>query len=199
MSTDQAQDLDGLQVTERERWQDGPPHELFKQLRAQCPVHWTPRISEYPTEAGYWSVTTADDVYTVSRDWETYSSELGGITALTHSILPLELQQAMFIGMDPPKHDRLKALFQRGFTPKRIAEHEDQIREITRTVLDRLRVAERPDSSSTCPGTARPGRPSRRCRCVNARWSCCATTRTSSTPRSLTCSASALAPPGVSA
>jgi cholest-4-en-3-one 26-monooxygenase len=138
MSTDQAQDLEGLQVTDRERWVDGPPHALFKQLRAQCPVHWTPRISEYPTEAGYWSVTLADDVHTVSRDWETYSSQLGGITALTHSILPLELQQAMFIGMDPPKHDRLKALFQRGFTPKRIAEHEPAIRQITRAVLDRV-------------------------------------------------------------
>src|SRR6059036_675132 len=44
----------------------------------------------------------------------------------------------MFIGMDPPKHDRLKALFQRGFTPKRIAEHEDAIRAITHEVLDRL-------------------------------------------------------------
>ncbi len=44
----------------------------------------------------------------------------------------------MFIGMDPPKHDRLKALFQRGFTPKRIAEHEDAIRAITIDVLDRL-------------------------------------------------------------
>ena len=31
----------------------------------------------------------------------------------------------MFIGMDPPKHDRLKMLFQAGFTPKRIAAHED--------------------------------------------------------------------------
>ena len=44
---------------------------------------------------------------------------------------PLELAQAMFIGMDPPKHDRLKALFQRGFTPKRIADHEEAIRAIT--------------------------------------------------------------------
>jgi cholest-4-en-3-one 26-monooxygenase len=44
----------------------------------------------------------------------------------------------MFIGMDPPKHDRLKMLFQRGFTPKRIAEHEDEIREIVVGVLDRL-------------------------------------------------------------
>ena len=138
MSTDQAQNLDGLQVTDRERWVDGPPHALFKQLRSQCPVHWTPRIADYPTEAGYWSVTLADDVHTVSRDWETYSSQLGGVTALTHSILPLELQQAMFIGMDPPKHDRLKALFQRGFTPRRIAEHEPAIRQITCDVLDRV-------------------------------------------------------------
>ena len=142
MSTDQAQDLDGLQVTDRERWVDGPPHALFRKLRAECPVHWTPRIVDYPTEAGYWSVTLADDVHTVSRDWETYSSQLGGITALTHSILPLELQQAMFIGMDPPKHDRLKALFQRGFTPKRIAEHEPAIRQITRDVLDRVSARE---------------------------------------------------------
>jgi cholest-4-en-3-one 26-monooxygenase len=44
----------------------------------------------------------------------------------------------MFIGMDPPKHDRLKALFQRGFTPKRIAEHSDEIRAITVDVLDRF-------------------------------------------------------------
>jgi cytochrome P450 len=117
---------------------DGPPHEMFKRLRAECPVHWTERITEYPGEAGYWSVTRADDVHAVSRDWETYSSERGGITALTDAVMPLELIRAMFIGMDPPKHDRLKALFQRGFTPKRIAEHEDEIRAITVGVLDRL-------------------------------------------------------------
>jgi cytochrome P450 len=127
-----------LRVTEREQWQDGPPHELFRHLRAECPVHWTARITEYPEEAGYWSVTTADDIHAVSRDWETYSSERGGVTALTNAIIPLELTRAMFIGMDPPKHDRLKALFQSGFTPKRIAEHEDAIREIAAGVLDGL-------------------------------------------------------------
>jgi cytochrome P450 len=130
--------VDQILVTERELWLDGPPHELFKRLRGECPVHWTERISEYPEEDGYWSVTRADDIHEVSRDWETYSSERGGITALTNAILPLELTRAMFIGMDPPKHDRLKALFQRGFTPKRIAEHEDEIRTIATAVLDRL-------------------------------------------------------------
>ncbi len=132
-------------VTEREDWLDGPPHGLFKRLRAECPVHWTSKISEYPGEAGYWPVTKADDVHAVSRDWETYSSEIGGITALTDAIIPLELTQAMFIGMDPPKHDRLKALFQRGFTPRRIAEHADEIRAITTTVLGGLEGRERCD------------------------------------------------------
>ena len=80
-------------------------------------------------------MTKADDVREVSLDWETYSSELGGVTGLTHAI-PLELARAMFIAQDPPKHDRLKMLFQRGFTPKRIAEHEDRIREIAESVLD---------------------------------------------------------------
>jgi len=129
--------LDKVLLTEREDWIDGPPHELFRRLRKECPVHWSSRISEYPGEAGYWSVTTADDIYTVSRDWQTYSSERGGVTAAT-SVFPLELTRAMFIGMDPPKHDRIKALFQAGFTPKRIAAHEPEIRAIVADVLDRL-------------------------------------------------------------
>ncbi len=130
-------DLESVLVGEREVWKDGPPHELFSRLRGECPVHWTDRITEYPEEPGYWSVTTAEDIHTVSRDWRTYSSERGGITAVS-AVFPLELTRAMFIGMDPPKHDRIKALFQAGFTPKRIADHEDRIREIVVNVLDRL-------------------------------------------------------------
>src|SRR3954463_3129584 len=138
MSAAESVPLERLRLAEREVWEDGPPHELFKQLRGQCPVHWTDRITEYPDEAGFWSVTLAEDVHEVSRDWQTYSSERGGVTALTNAVMPLQLIQAMFIGMDPPKHDRLKALFQRGFTPKRIADHEDEIHDIVVSVLDRL-------------------------------------------------------------
>jgi cytochrome P450 len=130
-------DLESVLVGEREYWLDGPPHELFKRLRGECPVHWTARMTEFPDQAGYWSVTTADDIYTVSRDFRSYSSETGGVTA-ANVVFPLELTRAMFIGMDPPKHDRLKALFQAGFTPKRIADHEDAIRRIVADVWDRL-------------------------------------------------------------
>jgi cytochrome P450 len=130
-------DLDQVLVTDREHWLEGPPHELFGRLRGECPIHWTARVSEYPEEDGYWSVTRADDIHTVSRDWRTYSSERGGVTAVG-DVFPIELMRAMFIGMDPPKHDRLKMLFQAGFTPRRIAAHEPAIRQIIVDVLDRL-------------------------------------------------------------
>ena len=126
--------LDEITVANQADWADGPPHESFRRLRRECPVHWS-EIDDYENEEGLWSLTRADDVRTVSLDWRTYSSERGGVTALTHQF-PLELVQAMFIGMDPPKHDRIKMLFQRGFTPRRIAEHEDEIRAIAERVLD---------------------------------------------------------------
>jgi cholest-4-en-3-one 26-monooxygenase len=100
-------------------------------------------VSEFPEEAGFWSVTRPDDIHTVSRDFKTYSSELGGVTVI-NSGFPIEYSRAMFIGMDPPKHDRLKMLFQAGFTPKRIAAHDDAIRQIVVNVLDRL------DGRETC-------------------------------------------------
>jgi cholest-4-en-3-one 26-monooxygenase len=130
-------DVESVELTDAELWVDGPPYGMFKEMRAKCPIHWTEKFEEFPEEDGFWSVTTAEDIHTVSRDWETYSSELGGVLA-ARGEFPLELAQAMFIGMDPPKHDRLKALFQRGFTPKRIADHEQAIRDITIRVLDRL-------------------------------------------------------------
>ncbi len=137
-------DLDTVELTDEALWRKGPPHEVFAELRRGCPVHWTERFEEFPDEAGFWSITTPEDIHTVSRDWATYSSELGGVVAAAGGF-PIELARAMFIGMDPPKHDRLKALFQSGFTPKRIAAHEDAIRAIAVKVLDRLEGAEECD------------------------------------------------------
>ena len=137
-------DIKDVELTERELWDDGPPHEAFEQMREKCPIHWTESFELFPEEAGFWSVTTWDDIHAVSRDWQTYSSEKGGVI-LAAGGFPIELARAMFIGMDPPKHDRLKALFQAGFTPRRIADHEERIREITLEVLDRLEGREQAD------------------------------------------------------
>jgi cholest-4-en-3-one 26-monooxygenase len=120
-----------------ELWANGPPHELFTRLRHEAPVHWSP-LGSYSEEAGFWSLTKAADLRAVSLDWQTFSSYVGGIMVLDDFGIPLEAQQQQMISMDPPRHDRIKALFQRGFTPRRIGEHEERIRAIVNRVLDRV-------------------------------------------------------------
>jgi len=136
MPTRQARSLEDLRVADNALWEHGPPHDVFKELRDRCPVHWSAGISQTPEDAGFWSVTKAEDVHAVSRDWQTYSSAENFL--ITDHGVPLDLLKGMFIGMDPPMHDRIKSLFQRAFTPKAIAEHEPAIREITEGVLSGL-------------------------------------------------------------
>jgi cytochrome P450 len=140
MSVIADQQLDRVDLGDLELWTDGPPHELFTRLRREAPLHWSP-LAEYPEEGGFWSLTRAEDLRHVSLDWQGFSSHLGGIMVLDDFGIPLEAQRQQMISMDPPRHDRIKALFQRGFTPRRIAEHEERIRAIVNRVLDR--VAER--------------------------------------------------------
>ncbi|MDX8150701.1 cytochrome P450 [Patulibacter brassicae] len=136
MSNAVPSDLQTLQVADDELWLAGPPHEVFERLRDECPVHWSAGIKQSPNDAGFWSVTRAEDIHTVSRDWRRFSSAQNII--ITDEAIPVPLVQGMFIGMDPPKHDRIKNLFQKAFTPKAIAAHEAAIREITATAMDRL-------------------------------------------------------------
>jgi cytochrome P450 len=133
--TADAQDLRSIDVSDPALWVDGPPHALFARLRREAPVHWSP-LGGHPDEAGFWSITRAKDIRDISLNFQAFSSERGGIMVLDDFGIPLEAQQQMMIAQDPPRHDRLKALFQRGFAPRRIAEHEDRIREIVTRTLD---------------------------------------------------------------
>jgi cytochrome P450 len=132
-----AASLDQIDLGDLELWSDGPPHDLFSRLRREAPVHWSP-LADHAGEGGFWSITRAADLHAVSLDHRTFSSEVGGVLVLDDFGIPLEAQRQQMISMDPPRHDRIKALFQRGFTPKRIAEHSERIRAIVNRVLDRV-------------------------------------------------------------
>jgi cytochrome P450 len=137
-------DVRDIDLGDLDLWENGPPYEIFNRLRREAPVHWSP-LAARPQEGGFWSITRAADVRTISMDWQTFSSERGGVAVLDDIGIPVEMQRQQMISMDPPRHDRVKALFQKAFTPKRIAEHERMIREITRTAIDavvRLRHAD---------------------------------------------------------
>jgi cytochrome P450 len=131
----------GYTVADLELWAEGPPHDAFAEMRAKCPVHHSAGIAGMPEAPGFWSITKADDLAKISRDWKTFSSHREGAVDLTWAGMPEELQELAkmdMINLDPPRHDRLKQLFLAGFTQERIAAEEGKVLEAVTNVLNRL-------------------------------------------------------------
>jgi cytochrome P450 len=133
-------DLADVDLSDLSLWKDGPPHALFEHLRDDGVLHWSD-LADFEHETGFWSVVRYEDIATVGRDHQTFSSarsiNLVDKLAWDGSPDPMDLGQHMMICQDPPRHDRLKALVQRAFTPKRSLEHSDRMRAIINLVYDR--------------------------------------------------------------
>jgi cytochrome P450 len=111
---------------------DGPPHEQLRWLRANDPVHWHPE----PAGPGFWAVTRYDDVVHVSRDTATFSSFAGGSMLADSPPEFLAGMRLMMLNMDPPQHTKLRALVNKGFTPRMVGELEGRIRGLARQIVD---------------------------------------------------------------
>jgi cytochrome P450 len=128
-----------LDISDLSLWKDGPPHEVFRELRGQD-LHFS-ELGDFPNETGFWSVVTFDDIAAVGRDHKTFSSErsilvVDSLATEPGAPDPLDIGAHMLITQDPPRHDRLKALVQKAFTPKTSLDHADRIREIINLVYD---------------------------------------------------------------
>ena len=115
-----------------ETWSHEVPHEAFDALRADDPVHWHPE----PDGPGFWAVTRHADVVAVSRDTETYSSELGCTFIDTQTDEALAQMRLTILNMDPPKHNRYRRLVSKGFTPRVVAQLEEQIVRRAQRIVD---------------------------------------------------------------
>ncbi|HEX3947324.1 MAG TPA: hypothetical protein VHW47_06440, partial [Acidimicrobiales bacterium] len=81
--------IEGIDLTDGRNFVPGVPHEWFRQLRSEAPVHWHPMESS--PRGGFWSVTGYDDCVTINRDYEHFSSFRGG--ALFHDMDQVGLEQ----------------------------------------------------------------------------------------------------------
>jgi cholest-4-en-3-one 26-monooxygenase len=81
----------------------------------------------------FWALTRYDDIVTVSRQWQTYSSAQG--VTLTRNRPDMELAR-MMLEMDPPEHTRLRSLVSRGFAPKAIKQLAESYDGVSRRLVD---------------------------------------------------------------
>ena len=97
-------------------------HAIYRRLREEAPLYHNP-------ERGIWAISRFEDVWNATLSLETLSTE--GIEE-TQTLLP------MLNFMDPPRHDRLRALVSRAFTFRRVGEMEGRIRGVARELLDAI-------------------------------------------------------------
>jgi len=128
--------LDDVDLTDLDVWERGVPHDWLALLRRDAPVFWQPETEG----SGFWALTRYEDVVRVAKEWETFSSELGG-TSL-QDLTPEELAaRRSMIDTDPPPHTRMRALVNKGFPPRVVNAYEERIRGLAREIIDRA-VAE---------------------------------------------------------
>jgi cytochrome P450 len=107
------------------------PYDVYRRLRDEAPVYYSERY-------GFYALSRFADVLAAHRDWQAFSSA-HGVELFTLSRDPEEVRRYRnIIMMDPPEHDRLRALVSRVFTPRAVSALEPMIRGVVCSFLDPL-------------------------------------------------------------
>jgi cholest-4-en-3-one 26-monooxygenase len=118
----------------------GVPHEYFRLLRDQDPMHWQEEceLPVFVPGPGYFALTRCEDVVFVSKHPEIFSSAAG--SSSLNDLRPRERRMAreQLIQMDPPDHSELRNLMNVQFKPRAVQESEAHMRKIVCETLDRL-------------------------------------------------------------
>jgi len=93
------------------------PYPVYRELRDAHPV--------YRNESrGFWAISRFADVWDIVHDPARFSSAQG----VTLDTADADPSRPTILTLDPPRHDQLRAIVSRAFTPRRIAELEPSIR-----------------------------------------------------------------------
>ena len=105
------------------------PYPVYRRLRDEAPVYHNETLD-------FWALSRYADVLAAFRDPVRLSSAQG--VALERDQLPDASAVMSFLGMDPPRHDHVRALVNRGFTPRRVQAMEPHIRALAKRYIDRF-------------------------------------------------------------
>jgi cytochrome P450 len=128
-----------IDIYDPDTYTDGPPHELFAELRRTQPVYW----QDMPDEPGYWAVLKHADVVRVAKEPNLFSANEAGVVLENLTPEALEGMRMMLLAMDPPKHVTYRRPLAPSFKARVMAQMEGRIREICREIMQE--AAERRD------------------------------------------------------
>lgn len=123
----------------------------FATLRREAPISFWPAVEYEGFEPGdgHWALTKHDDVYFASRHPDIFSSS-PNITINDNTPEISEYFGSMIV-LDDPRHQRLRSIVSRAFTPKVVARIEASVRERARRLVSSL-IANHPDGEAELVG-----------------------------------------------
>jgi cytochrome P450 len=110
------------------------PTDVYRRLRDEAPVYFSERYNFY-------ALSRFADVVTAHRDWQGFSSAHGLDLSMLSKDPEIVRNLRSIIMMDPPEHDRLRALVSRVFTPRAMTALEPMVREVVTSHLTPLEDA----------------------------------------------------------
>lgn len=140
--------LDDIDLSSLDFWalDDDLRDGAFTTLRREAPISfWAeasfPGFEEGP---GHWALTKFDDIFYASRHPEIFSSSPN----ITINDQPPEVAEffGSMIVLDDPRHQRLRSIVSRAFTPKVVARIEASVRERAHRLVTSL-IANHPDGT----------------------------------------------------
>ena len=137
MNTEPDLDMAAEHIADSAFWEADSTHRhaVFSFLRNEAPVRWfPPRTSKFQrTCSGFWALTRYDDIWNAARTPRVFCSRFG----IDIEEKPAELPEApTMINMDDPEHFRMRRIVSAGFTPKRIATIDAQLRVTASQIVD---------------------------------------------------------------
>ena len=119
----------------------------FATLRREAPISFWPPIQYEGVETGngYWALTKLDDVHFASRHPDIFSSADG--INIGDQVPELAEYFGSMIVLDDPRHQRLRSIVSRAFTPKVVARIEASVRERAHRLVASL-IANHPDGQA---------------------------------------------------
>ncbi len=103
------------------------PWPTYARLREEAPIYHNERYR-------FWAISRHGDVEAALSNWEAFSNSRSDILELVNS--EFDMPKGVMMFEDPPVHTMLRGLMSRVFTPRRMAEIEDQIRQFCVNCLD---------------------------------------------------------------
>jgi cytochrome P450 len=113
--------------------------ETFKVLRRERPLSWHRPLEGGlmpPDNDGVWVVTSHELIQYVSKNPQLFCSGEG----FQFEEVPEDILEAAgsFLGMDSPRHPKLRKLVSSAFTPKQVQKINEQIKDQARRIVDGL-------------------------------------------------------------